>query len=116
MFLYFSCRFLFNLKSGHQIYPEPKGALEEIGDKIMISMHFHSIPTRVRNHNCSNSLNDGCGITWHVNAKQSMLIDHCVVFIDAPCCPTISNKVLGTCHHLVAFSIQQKTQKLVSVP
>lgn len=77
-------------------YPEIKSILEKIGDEVMVSMHLHPIPARVRNHDCCHTFDDGVIVTKHVNAQQAMPINHSVVLIDAPSSPTISHKVLST--------------------
>lgn len=63
-------------------------------------MHFLPVPTRVRHHNCCNTLEDGIKVCRHVNAKQSIQINHSVVLIDALCCATISYVVLSTGRNL----------------
>ena len=35
-------------------------------------------------------------VAWHMNAKQTMSVYHCVVLIYAIGCSTITYKVLGT--------------------
>ena len=79
--------------------------LEEASNKIMVSMHFNSIPTGVRGHNGCHTLADWAEVAWHVNFHQSISIYNSVVLINPIGCSTITHVVLSTTYNF--FSVQQ---------
>lgn len=89
-------------------YPELKGVLEKFGDEFVVSVHLLSIQAGVGYHDSGYTLDDRMVITRHVNAHQSMLINHSVVLIDALGCTTISNKVFCAGRYLIPIDHKQK--------
>ena len=77
-------------------YPEFQGVLEKSSDEITVRVHLYSVPARVRNHDCRNTLVDGVQIRRHVNVPQSIPVYNGVVLVDSLGRSTISNKVLST--------------------
>lgn len=66
----------------------------------MVCVHLFIVPAGVRNHDCRDTLDDRVIVCRHVNAKQAMHVSQCVVFVDAPCRPTVANKVFCTSCYL----------------
>ena len=83
------------------IYPELEGVLEVTGDELAIGVHFAAVPAGVGDHDGGDALDDGVVIGRHVNAEQSVEINHCVVLIYALVCASIAHKVLCTSRHFV---------------
>lgn len=77
-------------------YLKPELVLEVASDKVTVGVHSHSIPARIRYHYCCNSLSYRVIIRRHMNVKQSIIVNHSVIFIDTPGCATISYEVLST--------------------
>lgn len=78
-----------------------KRALQETSNKFTVSMHLFPIPAGIWNHDCWNSLDDWIRVRRHVDAQQSMHVNHGVVLIDAIGCPTITHKVFSTGSNLI---------------
>ena len=69
-----------------------------------------AIPTWIGDHNRWNAFNNWSIVAWHMNAKQIVSVYHCVVFIYAIGCSTITYIVLSTSCNF--FSFQQQMEGL----
>lgn len=86
-------------------YLEMESILEEGSNKIMVSMHFYTIPTGVRDHYACHTFIDWGQVRWHVNFHQSISIYNSVVLINPIDCSTVTHIVLSTAYNF--FSVQK---------
>jgi len=106
-----------NPKLRKSLYLETKNVLEKSSDHVTVGMHLNSIPARVRNHNSWHTLDNWVIVAWHVDAKQTVSADLCIVLIDAFSCSTITHIVLGTSSNFCSVRSPQiiRIQELTNI-
>lgn len=73
---------------------ETKLPLEHVGEEEPIRMHFHTIPTRIWDHDSRHPTSDGFYVCPHVDVHKTFVAYHSVVLVNALCGSPIAHKVL----------------------
>lgn len=82
-----------------------QGVLEEPSDQLAVSVHFHSIPARIRDHYSGDTLSDGVVVGRHVDVEEPSAINEGIVLVDPIVRASVADKMLGTGRNIVSASI-----------